>query len=220
MDFQPEPTGDEHWKYRLQQEIDHRIRNNFQILLSICAIQEAFDTMEAEERGLEALKGRLHALVAVYDSLDAVREYPGFDLAQFLSSFTQFLVRFGGQKSCGCIEYEIDIAQEKVLLKSDTVVAVGLILFELVKNAWHHAFGRTGGAACLISIVSRVADGNTCLVSVSDNGIGLPETFNLSRDKRCGLLLVHALVDQIRGRLKHRFDGTGGLSWSLVFPAP
>ncbi len=219
MGSRPEPAIDEKWKYRLQQEIDHRIRNNFQIILSMCAIQEAYDAIGAGERGLDALKGRIHALAAVYECLDAVREYPNFDLAQFLSSFTEFLVRLGYQKTSGRIEYEIDIAQDKVLLNSDTAVAVGLILYELVKNAWHHAFSRHRGETCMISIASRFADG-TCVVSVSDNGVGLPETFNLTKDKRCGLLLAHSLVDQIRGRLKRRFEAAGGLCWSLAFPAP
>jgi len=102
-----------------------------------------------------------------------------------------------------------------VLLGVDIAIPCGLVINELVTNSLKYAFpaDRTGEIAVSI----RESDHNDLELLVSDNGVGLPESFNLRADiKSLGLKLVINLVEkQLHGKIE--VDSSQGTTFKIIF---
>jgi two-component sensor histidine kinase len=101
----------------------------------------------------------------------------------------------------------------------DSAVPCGLLITELVTNAFKYAFptGQTcaGAAGCEIA-VSAAWDGATYTLTVADNGVGLPAGLDWTKTKTLGLLLVKMLGhNQLQGEIE--LDRTGGTTFRLQF---
>jgi two-component sensor histidine kinase len=98
-------------------------------------------------------------------------------------------------------------------LDPDAARAVGLIVTELVANAYTHAF--PGGAAGRIT-VQFGSEGDTHVLAVTDTGIGLsPDA--AERSTSLGLRLVRLLAQRLGGKVS--IEGTAGTRVSIAFPA-
>jgi two-component sensor histidine kinase len=95
----------------------------------------------------------------------------------------------------------------------DEAVACGLIVNELVSNSLKYAFpdGRSGSVR-----VSLEMKGRAYQLTVSDNGIGLPEGAVTGEDGTLGLQLVRTLADQLRGAVE--IGTLGGTEFRITFP--
>jgi two-component sensor histidine kinase len=101
-----------------------------------------------------------------------------------------------------------------VSLDLDRAIPAGLIISELVSNALKHAFrGRREGD--ILVELTGVDSGHVAL-TVTDDGIGLPEGMDPNESQTLGLLLVHTLTRQLGGKLTIR-SGTG-TAFEIVFP--
>ncbi len=90
----------------------------------------------------------------------------------------------------------------------------GLVVNELISNALKHAFPQRADGEIRIALTRQ--PGNEVLLSVSDNGIGLPDHVDIEGTETLGLQLVGLLVSQLDGELSiHRSDPT---RFSLRFP--
>ena len=102
----------------------------------------------------------------------------------------------------------------------DTAVPLGIIVNELISNSLKHAFtGRNNGE---ISIILRREESKneeskgTCYtLTVSDNGVGIPENFDIENLESLGLQLVTSLVDQLDGELE--FKRNNGTEFTIKF---
>jgi two-component sensor histidine kinase len=108
---------------------------------------------------------------------------------------------------------EIHVDTGKIGLGIDTSIPCGLILNELVSNALKHAF--PGGKEGEINIRMRSEESLVAL-TVQDNGIGFPESIDLTNLKSLGLELVNLLVGQMNGRMDMQV--VGGTTWTITFP--
>jgi two-component sensor histidine kinase len=98
-------------------------------------------------------------------------------------------------------------------LPIDASVTCGLIINELISNAFKHAFpdGRSGNIK--LSFVKSVKQ---IKLVVSDDGIGLPENMDIEINDTFGLLLISTLVDQLNGTLE--VIRTNGTKFIIRFP--
>ena len=108
---------------------------------------------------------------------------------------------------------KVKINAEKVLLNIDSAVPCGLIINELISNALKHAFPKGEGE---ILIEFRSDKKGKIELVVKDNGIGLPDDFELEKSKLLGLKLVNTLVDQLHGEME--IDRTKGTAFRILFP--
>ena len=110
----------------------------------------------------------------------------------------------------GNIQLERDLKRVELVL--DQAIPCGLILTELISNAFKHAF--PNGRAGEVHIGSNLV-GNQVSITIADDGAGLPEGFHTDKDGNLGLELVHTLVEQLDGKLDVK---TGpGVSYLLTF---
>jgi two-component sensor histidine kinase len=122
-----------------------------------------------------------------------------------LSDYTRSLVdRLRGTLSRS-EAVRIGVNADPVALSADRAVPVGLILNELISNAFKHAFPgeRTGE----IEVELRLVGEQQCLIRVRDNGVGVPEGLDITKTSSLGLQLVHGLAKQLNGTVELRREG-------------
>lgn len=123
------------------------------------------------------------------------------------------------------------VSGDEVRLAIDLAIPCGLILTELITNAFKHAFGEKerGMVRVDIRLVDLAPEQPGVEIRVADDGCGLPFGFRLDSVSTLGLTLVDGLVAQVRGRLEVREGGNsgirddcgnGGTEFMLRFPLP
>jgi two-component sensor histidine kinase len=109
----------------------------------------------------------------------------------------------------------VDTQADEVRLALEMAMPCGLIINELLSNALKHAFRRRLAEAPWIEVALR-SQGETCELSVADNGVGLPEGAVLATSDSLGWTLVRALSDPLGGEVE--LDGTRGVRCTIAFP--
>ncbi|MDO8578190.1 MAG: sensor histidine kinase [Dehalococcoidales bacterium] len=101
-------------------------------------------------------------------------------------------------------------------LDVDKVIPCALIVNELVSNSLKYAFpARRNGGTAEIRVNLRSDGENRFILTVSDNGIGLPESFNIENCPTLGLKLVNVLTKQLGGSLS--ISREGGTKFTIAF---
>jgi two-component sensor histidine kinase len=150
----------------------------------------------------------------VHEKLYRSDSLASIDFHEYLHSLISHL-----RTSFGTARIRCDIAAEGVRMPLDLAVPCGMIINELVTNALKYAFPedrpQPEDVDCRIH-VALCRDNDTCTLSVTDNGIGLPADFDWSTAKTVGLLLVRMLGQhQLGGR--YEVDRRHGTSFTLTF---
>lgn len=194
-------------KELLIKEIHHRVKNNLQMTLSLIRLQEGA-CAEGEESSFKSLESRIASMSMVHEMLYSSENLTDIDLCGYSGRLVElleasYLERGGMRVSLDC---------EAIRCSLETAIPYGLILAELVTNAFKHASGRDSAS---VSVALRRENG-VARLSVSDNGPGLPPDFDPSKSRGLGLQLVLALSAQLKGSLTWASDG--GARFRVDFP--
>jgi two-component sensor histidine kinase len=184
----------------LFREIHHRVKNNLQSVASLLQMQPI-------PREIKINMGqRIAAMSAVHEHIYRSNNFATVQVKEYLSTLIGD-IRAGADSRIEMIEQVEDLAVDK-----DAATPLGLILNEVVVNAFKHGFpdGREG--VITVRLWKR-GDGQAEL-TVEDNGVG----FDPSADGRgIGRRLIAALTSQLGGVSEFE-SGTGGSRFALVFP--
>ncbi len=194
----------------LIQEIHHRVKNNMQIISSLVSLQ-AGRIQDPVMRGIFLVtKDRIRSMALVHEKIYRSKDFARIDFVDYVRNLVNQILRSYGTPG-GAIRAEVE--GDPVFLNISTAVPCSLIVNELVTNAVKHAFpdGRPG----LLTVrVSALTDGKFGFV-VADDGVGLPEGFDMARTNSLGLQIVGLLVQQLDGTLE--VDGRQGSRFSFTF---
>ena len=188
----------------LLREMQHRVKNNFQIILSIISLRRRRMTSDEGRRALDHIANRINAVSLAHNQLSPSQGMRVIDLDAYLGAL------------CANIQQQ----HEEVVIRTDFVeqdfsvdraVPLGLILNELVTNSVKHAFG-DGGGVITVRLETGVGRGEARL-TVSDDGRGMQE----AQPSSSGLKLIQALARQIGGVLETASSGEG-VTTSVTFP--
>lgn len=178
------------------QEMQHRVKNNFQIILSMIELRKP--SLTPENRDLvNKLSDGIMAMSLAHDQLSPARNGEVLELGAYLRALA----------SAFAVTMEtilIEVKSDDVNVTIEQAVPIGLIVNELITNSIKHAFGRDGGAI-RVEVHATGRDGMAVL-AVSDNGRGLGPKGD---DQGSGQRLVRALADQIRGELTQTSTAAG-----------
>ena len=201
-----------HEKEVLLREVHHRVKNNLQLIASLLSLQGRCFA-DPQSRGLmEESQARVHSIALVHETLYQSGDLAKISLDGYLGRLAHHLVESWMGMS-GRIELIVDIAPLDVPI--DVAIPCGLIVNELITNAFKHAF--PGGRRGAVRISAHPgAPGATVLV-VADDGVGLPEALQVARSGRLGLELVSTLTRQLRGSLE--LGGGPGATVTITLPA-
>jgi PAS domain S-box-containing protein len=193
----------------LLKEVHHRVKNNLQVISSILSLQTAH--VDNDARILELLRvsrDRIRSMSFIHESLYQNKDFSSIDMATYIDGLSRNLVM--SYSLNGKVNLERNLQRAELVL--DQAIPCGLILNELISNAFKHAFpeGRAG-----VVNIGLTLENERISISVADDGVGLPEGFNTKNDGNLGLELVRTLVDQLDGKLTVKAGH--GVAYLLTF---
>lgn len=195
----------------LNQEMQHRIKNNLQILSSILKLQTG-DLKNSEAR--EALKveeSRVNAMALVHQLLYSNQDKKQINVKKYISELCQYLER-SFIMSNNSIEIERDV--EDIMIDVDQMMSIGLIINELITNSIKHAFKEI--SLPYIKIRLKELESRKLFLEVADNGNGIPEVDMKKKSDSFGMRLVEILTKQING--EQSFFNKNGAVFQFSIP--
>ena len=181
-------------KEMLLREVHHRVKNSLQIILSLMRLQEADIASEAERERFARLGHRIRSMALIHGQLYKTGGLGYIDMGGYAAALLAQLEATFNRKGKVRLESEL----EEVRLDIERAVPLGLLMNELVTNAFKHAFdGREDGL--LRVTLARTGEGEARL-TVCDDGPGMPQEGDL-RAGSLGMTLVAGLTEQLQGSL-------------------
>jgi len=199
-------------KELLVKEVQHRVKNNLQVISSLINLQLGYARDREVLRIIGDIRNRINAISMIHDQLHLIRNTVEIEFGSYIRSLAEHLaISFGADSSA--ITIEVDA--ENVCLDVDTASPCGLIINEIVSNSFKHAFpDRRPGQ---IKIAFHRDGENQFSLSISDDGIGLREGLNLENSPSLGLRLITGLVKQLKGEIRRSL--AGGTEFMITFAA-
>jgi two-component sensor histidine kinase len=188
----------------LLRELQHRVKNNFQLVLSSISIQKRRHQGEEVHRALNHVASRINAISLAHDQLALRQEVQTVRLSDYIRAL------------CSAIRQqievvEVDVESDELELTIDRALPVGLIVNETAMNSIKHAFGPEGGRI-KVSLVGGIGYGEARL-TVTDNGRGI----RTPNEHGSGLKLIASLAKQIGGTIEQE-SSDSGTTTTLTFP--
>ena len=188
----------------LLKEINHRVKNNLQLVSSLLSLQSEGVSDEQAREGFRESQDRVRSLALLHESLYQSEDLARIDFPAYVRRLASDLFR-AYEVNTEVVTLHTDV--QDVALGLDAAIPCGLIINELVSNSMKHAFsGGRKGDVCVE--LHSSGQGHVSLV-VSDNGIGFPLDLDPPNTESLGLQLVHILTRQLGGTVVlHRGVGT------------
>ena len=197
-------------KEQLLKELHHRVKNNMQIIISMLKLQ----TVNEDNSRLLALvqdsQNRISAMALVHEMLYSTKDFVFTQLGEYIEFLSSSLFLSYAPPEHD-IELQLDI-DRTIYFEIDYMIPLGLIMNEMMSNSLKHAFATGHGK---ITISARVRDDDWYEITYSDNGKGLPETFDIHKSETLGTQLIVMLTEQLDGKLMVKREQ--GLSYQLSF---
>jgi PAS domain S-box-containing protein len=180
-------------KDTLLREVQHRVKNNLQLIVALIRLEE-----RAERRGekinLASLTGRIESLYLLYHALSVEAPNTEIDLGHYLSQIASAVMN---TYAVGGIR--LDIKVEHTPVSVNVALPTGLVVNELLTNAFKHAFAGRGNGVIIVECLRL--DAETCRIVVADDGAGLPPGVLWPVPGKIGALIVQSLRESTQAEV-------------------
>ena len=181
-------------KEALLREVHHRVKNNLQICSSLLGLQAEAMADESTREALADSQNRIRSMAQLHEQLYGSGSRTDVDMGEYVAGLVRNVA-----DSCGNPRVALHVDAEDADLDADKAILCGLIINELVTNAFKHAFA--GDRPGEIRVSLRRAEEGGCRLSVSDDGPGLPPEMMVGDASSLGLRLVSLLTRQLEGKV-------------------
>jgi PAS domain S-box-containing protein len=197
-------------KELLLREVHHRVKNNLQVISSLLELQSRSVSDPHALAKFQDSQDRIRSMVLIHEQL-----YRSLNLESIhMRSYLELLATNLSQSHVDRFErIDMRVDVDDICLPLDQALTCGLIVNELVTNAFKHAFPSNSAGA--IRVALQQSSSGAVVLEVSDNGRGFARTPVQDVSTTLGFTLVEALVKQLQGRLA--IDGTGGAAFRVEF---
>ncbi|WP_421871198.1 histidine kinase dimerization/phosphoacceptor domain -containing protein [Marinoscillum sp.] len=190
----------------LMRELHHRVKNNLQVISSLLGLQSMSLQDEGARKVVEEGKSRVRAMSLIHQRLYHQENITSINTREYIEEIVKELTESYGFKDRLQVKLELD----NVDLDVDTTLPLGLIINELVSNAFKYAYQDIDQP--LLELELRTNDQNGKLV-IADNGPG--KVTKNTEQESFGLRLVNILTEQLNGTMK--VSQEKGLRYELSF---
>ena len=192
-------------KALLLRELNHRVKNNLQMVASLLSLHSRQLKGHPAADALMAGKYRVEALTLIHQKLYKDNVDTKIDLKDYIEELSQNLVMNFNQ------DFNLELHLVPFIMKIDKAIPLGLILNELVTNSLK--YGKVENRPPILRISILQNDEEVILI-IEDNGNGLPKDFDFRESKSFGLKLVHSLIQQLGGKIEWNSDY--GTRWTIT----
>ncbi|MGA9081207.1 MAG: histidine kinase dimerization/phosphoacceptor domain -containing protein [Pseudolabrys sp.] len=191
-------------KDMLLEEMQHRVANSLQIIASILLIKARTVQSEETRLQLEDAHKRVLSVAAVQQHLQASGRFAPIEISNYLAKLCETLAQsmIGDSRA---ISLKVEADARTVV--SHEAVSIGLIVTELVMNALKHAFPTERPDAAIV-VSYKVAETDWKL-TISDNGVGMPDLNASEKKGGLGTSLVQSLAKQLDAQVTIASDAHG-----------
>ena len=193
----------------LLQEVNHRVKNSLQLVASMLHLQASAAEGEETRQQLHEASSRISAIARAHQRLYRSNQVSTVDLAAYLVDVCDDL----NLTNTDCtVEVQVP---EPIEIATDRAIPLALVVNELVTNAIKYAYPDTQRCRVLVSL--RRADDDGIVLSIEDEGVGLPAGFAVTSSKGLGMRIVAAFARQLGAELQVR-PRDPGTAFVLVMP--
>lgn len=197
----------------LLKEVHHRVKNNLQVVSSLLSLQSRAVHDPQILSALRDSQGRVRTMGLIHERLYQSQDLSRVDFAEYMRSLVIYLFNSYGMEP---VRVSLDVQVPAGLTMGvDVAIPCGLIVNELVSNAFKHAF--PGGRKGTLHVELAPAGDGTMRLLIADDGVGLPEGFDVRDTRSLGLKLVASLTGELGGRLD--VASGPGTTFKITFPA-
>ena len=191
-------------KEQLLKEVHHRVKNNLQIVSSLLNLQSDNILDEKYLAIIKDSRNRINSMAIVHEMLYASKDLSKIEINEYIRRLCESIHQsFSSPGSDIRFNFSID---KNLFFDIDQMIPMGLVINEVVSNSFKYAFPTNKGE---ISIHLHL-EKNEYNLNLSDNGIGLVESFNPEKDGQLGMQLIRMLAQQMEATvIIQRKQGTG-----------
>ncbi|MDH4190856.1 MAG: PAS domain-containing protein [Betaproteobacteria bacterium] len=198
----------------LLKEIYHRVKNNLQVVSSLLSMQGR-EAKDAATLGLfMESANRVKSMALVHEQLYRSKNLSRIALREYVPRLAEQLMQSHRPLSN---TVPVKVVAEDIDLGVETAVPFGLLLNELIENAYKHAYAP--GAHGSITVTLERVDGDQVRLAVTDDGRGLPADFDPRETNSLGMRLLLTLADQLEGELQIGRAPDSGARFDIAFRA-
>ncbi len=198
-------------KTDLMRELHHRVKNNLYVLANLLSLQSN-QLKDSDARNIvKEGENRVRAMNLIHHELYNEDDVHVVDMEQYIKNLTTHLMEAYGYRR-GMISINFDITYIK--LEVDKAIYIGLIINEIISNAFKHAFKGKKQPTLRIKFYEPIL--NELCLHIADNGNGIPDSVEIDKTTSFGLRLIDKLSRQLEGKLT--LDRKKGTTWKLHLP--
>jgi len=191
----------------LLREIHHRVKNNLQIISSLLNMQSRYLTDDKSKEIVNESQNRIKSMSLIHQKLYQEDNLTGIETRTYFSELIDSLISsYGIDKG----KIQLDIEIENVLLDVDTSIPLGLILNEILSNAFKHGIDKEKGA---FTFKFSQKSNDELFLFVKDNGDGIPADFDIKKSKSYGMKLIQSLSKKLKATIE--FKNNDGLEITM-----
>ncbi len=186
-------------KQVLLAELQHRVKNNLQHVISILELQKESVNFNNIDELIRGNQNRIHSMALLHKKLNVSENVHEVDLEKYILDLSEL------------VKYSYDTPRKKIglsitctiaLMSIEKALPIGLILVELVSNSMKHAFAKQGTGAIRIALSRDNATGENTLY-YADNGRGFD--FNKHSEKGLGMEIIKGLIGQLDATVESKY---------------
>lgn len=191
----------------LLKEVNHRVKNNLHMVMSLLESQTAYLDNNAALEAIQDSQNRVQSIALIHQKLYSSENITQVDMQSYIPELIDYLNdAINTKRQSIVISHQI----APVMLDVSQAIPIGLILNEGITNAIKHAFttGQNGEI-----VVTMKLTGDKLFLQLRDNGIGLPMGFKIENTRSLGLNLMKGLTNQLKGTFK--IEGRNGVTITI-----
>ena len=188
----------------LLKELNHRVKNNLQLVSSLFLMQSYKTTDAATKQALDEARNRIDTVALVHQRLYKDNTVLETNLKTYITELTNYVLQSSGHFTPSNIELTTD----DIFLKTEKILHIGLIVNEMMTNILKHGLNKNNEPNKVAVSVLKELDVITILIC--DNGTGFPPNFTVDKSNSFGLELVNSIIFQHEGSI-HIENNSGAM---------
>jgi len=194
----------------LFKETHHRVKNNLQIISSLLNMQSRFLEDGKSKDIINNSQNRIKSMSLIHQKLYKEKNITGIETKIY---FTELIDSLALSYGIDTTKVKMNISIENILLDVDTAIPLGLVLNELISNAFKHGVDKEIGE---FSIRFEKPSNTHLLLQINDNGQGFPPNFNWNNLESYGMKLIHTLCKKLKADIVFKNNNGAEISMKIT----
>ena len=187
----------------LLREVNHRVANSLALVAALARMQTSAVSDPAAKSALEEMQARISAIAGIHRRLYTSEDVEAVEIDAYLASLVEELE--AAMKAAGR-DHAIRLTARPIRLATDKAVSLGVVVTELVTNAYKYAYAP--GTAGEIRVDIRPDGGEALVLTVADDGVGWTGQ-GTPRGTGLGARIIRAMATNLRSQIAYEADGPG-----------